>query len=259
MEINFDFFRETLHSELSRRQRKNHVYSLRSFARQLRMSPAALSEFLSGKRRISVKRLVKILDSLDLSPHEKEELISSIFGVSRNFAVSQPGNSRDLNVEEFSMISNWYHTAILELSQLPNFKCESRWIASQLGITSTEALLAINRLKSLELLIRNDEKKWVKAKRWISTQDKAVTSKAHRERQRQVLHKAAEALDSVHIDIRSNTSVTMAIDERKIADAKKLILQFNRKMTSLLSTEKNTKVYELVIALFPLEKKGNDL
>jgi uncharacterized protein (TIGR02147 family) len=76
-------------------------------------------------------------------------------------------------------------------------------------------------------------------------------------RQKQILEKALEALENDPIETRSMTGMTMAIDPSKIPEAKKLISEFNRKMSKFLETGKKSEVYELQISLFSLQKRGN--
>ena len=53
-----------LQRELERRCQSNPKYSLRAFAKALKMSPAALSYMLTGKRPVSKKTVKKIVDRL---------------------------------------------------------------------------------------------------------------------------------------------------------------------------------------------------
>jgi uncharacterized protein (TIGR02147 family) len=88
----------------------------------------------------------------------------------------------------------------------------------------------------------------------ITTADKSITTPALKRRQRQILEKTIDSLENDTIDSRSMTGMTMAIDPAKIAEAKKLISEFNQKISRLLENGKQTEVYELQIALFPLTK-----
>ena len=53
---------DILKKELTQRQSNNPAYSLRAFARFLEISPATLSQIISGKRGVSVKRLDHIMN-----------------------------------------------------------------------------------------------------------------------------------------------------------------------------------------------------
>jgi transcriptional regulator with XRE-family HTH domain len=60
--------RDYLAQELLRRKERNPSYSLRSFARDLRLSPSCVSEILNNKRSPSPKNVRKIAEKLALDP-----------------------------------------------------------------------------------------------------------------------------------------------------------------------------------------------
>ena len=61
-----------------------------------------------------------------------------------------------MDIEIFKIIGDWYHCAILELTYLSDFKAEPNWIAKKLGIGYLEAKLALERLISLGLLVKEN-------------------------------------------------------------------------------------------------------
>ncbi len=75
--------------------------------------------------------------------------------------------------------------------------------------------------------------------------------------QRHVLEKALTAIDVVPQDEKDITSMTMAIDESKIPEAKKRIKAFRRQLCEFLETGKQTRVFNLGIQLYPISKKNN--
>jgi uncharacterized protein (TIGR02147 family) len=261
-----DFYRSCIQSELDRRIQKNHSYSLRAFARALRLEPGALSQFLSGKRIPSLKASQKILQALDLSVEDRKAFLSSLVkrhqarGLKRlspalrSIEIEEP--RKVISADAFRIIGDWYHYALLLLAETEGFKADNRWVASRLGISQMEAKFAFDRLQDLKLLQKVDGK-WRFVDQDITTEDKSLTTPALKRRQKQVLEKAIEALENDPIETRSMTGMTMAIDPEKIPEAKKLISEFNRKMSKFLETGKKSEVYELQISLFSLQKRGN--
>jgi transcriptional regulator with XRE-family HTH domain len=69
---------EILRSELERRKKLNPRYSLRSFARNLRIDPSALSRVLHGKQPVSPVGAKKLLELLRLEGDEADEFLESI-------------------------------------------------------------------------------------------------------------------------------------------------------------------------------------
>jgi uncharacterized protein (TIGR02147 family) len=72
---------------------------------------------------------------------------------------------------------------------------------------------------------------------------------------RESILQAAEALDSIPTAERDITSMTMAIDPRKLPLAKTLIREFRFRLAELLETGNRTEVYNLNVQLVPVTKK----
>src|SRR4029079_10406313 len=70
-------FRLVLQSELVSRCRVNPRYSLRAFAKALKVSPSALSAMLSGKRTITDATKKRFAIALGLGPEEMARFQSS--------------------------------------------------------------------------------------------------------------------------------------------------------------------------------------
>jgi uncharacterized protein (TIGR02147 family) len=94
----------------------------------------------------------------------------------------------------------------------------------------------------------------VKTEERLSTADKHLTTPALRKNQRQLLEKAIDSLENDPIELRSMTSMTTAIDPRRIPEAKEMIRHFNRTLCAFLEGGNRTQVYNLGIALYPLQK-----
>jgi hypothetical protein len=54
--------------------------------------------------------------------------------------------------DQFELLSSWYHFAILELVQLKTFEPDGKWISTKLGISVTEANIAVDRLIRYEFV-----------------------------------------------------------------------------------------------------------
>ena len=71
-------YRSILKDELLRRIRQNPRYSLRAFARDLRLSPSRLSEVLSGKQGLSRQAAKAITERLGWRGSEAERFIDLV-------------------------------------------------------------------------------------------------------------------------------------------------------------------------------------
>ncbi len=262
------YFRKCLQDELVRRCEKNARYSLRAFAKASAVDAGTLSRVLSDKLSPSPKLARKLLGSLDLSPGERNRFLESIEEdhhfrrVERirpryeKMKVLESQTPRELSADVFRVIAEWYHYAILELTFVRGFKADSRWIASELGITPAEAKSAVDRLLELGLLEKVG-KSIRKTDASLTTSGKHLTTPALRRRQKQVLEKAAFSLENDPIEERNHTSMTIAADPERIREAKKMILEFNRKLCRFLEEGTRSRVYELSVALFPIQKRSD--
>jgi uncharacterized protein (TIGR02147 family) len=267
MELPVPYYREFLQKQLEERVKRNPRYSLRSFAAALGVEPSALSKILSGKRMLTKKMAERFSRVIELSPEERQKLLLSA-AIAKSDVWSKPNPSgllklievrplatvQDLNADIFTAISEWYYYAILELTLVEGFQANARWISTQLKISHSAAQIAIDRLIKLGLLTVAKNGRWKKTTQWVETEDKTVTSGAHRKRQKQLLEKSIEALENTPIQRRNHSSVTLPIDSKKIPEAKKMIQEFSQKLGAYLSTGKTDSVYELSVQMFPLTK-----
>jgi plasmid maintenance system antidote protein VapI len=237
-------FRSWLQKEFTQRCKRNPRYSLRAMARLIGMDSSSLSQILSGKRRVSNKLAERLCDRLGASPEVRQIILN------QDRQEISP-TYQQVTMDAFAIISDWYHYAILELTFTEKFQSDPNWIARTLGITSTEASLAIERLKRLEL-VREINGVLKKTDVFITNFADGVTGPAHKQLQRQVLQKALDAIDNVPQEVKDITSMTLSIDVEKLPEARKLIKQFRRSLTRFLENGKKTRVYHLGVQLYPV-------
>ena len=157
-----------------------------------------------------------------------------------------------LSTEKFSIIADWYHYAILELTQVEGFISQAEWIAAQLGLQTVQIELAIDRLVEVGLL-KWENDRLIKEKLQYEVTDKHVTTLALRIRQKQVLEKSILSLEQDPIETRKHSAMTLAIDPDRLDEAKNRIDHFIQELTAFLEGGKQKKVYELLVNLFPLQ------
>ncbi|MBF0363185.1 MAG: TIGR02147 family protein [Oligoflexia bacterium] len=273
-------FKMKLVEIFSEAQNKNSSYSLRAFARRLAVSPSALSEILNGKRRVSRKFVQKTLVRLALPPNESFNILEHFPSVvcsnsnSKNGHSSSKGkNKRDstnsnsnsdsdsetrssipsleLAMDQYHLISEWYHFAILSLAEIENFRSDVKWIASRLGIKIPEAKAAINRLLKLGLIKEDEKGNLISTGIQYKTTDEVANLAIRRAHVRN-LELAQNSLEKYGVSERDFTSRTFAIDVSKLPEAKKLIRKFREDMSNLLEVGNKTEVYTVCINLFPL-------
>ncbi len=247
------YWQQILKDELDLRKGKNHSYSLRSFAKHLDLSPAQLSQVMSGKRTLTPKIAEQICKKLGFKDLEKEKFIYSSLSVeSENDAVST-----QLAHDEFALISDWYHFAILSLAEVKNSKANPIWVSKRLGISHIEAKEALERLIRLGIIEIKEGKINQIKKSLRTTTD--VPSLAIRKYHHQNLKNASQKLEDVEVELREFTSITTAIDTKNILEAKKLINEFKRKLSTLLEKGNPTEVYTFSAQLFPVSIKEDKI
>jgi len=243
-ENDYPDFRQLLRSELVSRCRRNSKYSLRCFARDLNVSPASLSAIMNGKRPLTKKMIERLGEGLDLDDetmqsYKSREKFSSGF--------------ETVAIDTFSLISEWYHFAILELMKIEGFKADSKWISSKLGITEDDAEQAVQRLIRLNFLELIDGELIDKTSGNTTNITPGMTSLASQRYQDEVLRKGIESIWNIPLEKRNNTSLTVAINEEDLPKAQEMIRKFRRKFNKFFEkSEKTNQVYQLGVTFYPL-------
>lgn len=251
-------FQALLKEELVARSRKNPSYSLRSFARSLNVTSAALSEMLNGKRTITKKSIEKMGLRLGLSLGEVQFYQTG--ELTKKQGSIAAASFRQITIDQYSLISDWYHYAIIELLKVKNFNSDANWIAKALGITKSIASIAVERLLRLGLIEKNKEGELADTSSGFSSNINVdLTSMGSKQLQKQILEQSIEALLRVPISERNHTSMTMAIDPKHMPEAIKKITKFRRELCEYLESQGSaSEVYQLSISLFPITQIKND-
>lgn len=260
------FYRKRLQSLLAERCDRNPRYSVRAFARALDIDVGTLSRVLSGKQIPSFKLSQRLTSGMDLTAEEERKFIASVAETQRSrgterlnpvFRSIREGvtPAADLSIDHYRIIADWYHVAILELTFNEDFESSPRWIAKELGISAAEASLAINRLLEFGLLKKDSQGRLRKTDARLTTADKHLSTPALRKNQKQFLEKAIHSLENDPIESRNISSMTMSIDPDQLPLARQMIREFNQSLGKLLESGKRKRVYNLEIALYPIQKQ----
>lgn len=248
--VNHQDFRTFLQSELLERCRRNPRYSLRAFARALQIESSALSKILRGRRRLSESMLTRLSVQLGLSP-EKLSYYRNQQSENRGGVVS----FHQLTIDTFHIVSDWYHYAILELIHLQGFQSKPQWISTRLGIGVPEVSAALERLERVGLVQMNEKGEVISVPKNHTHVKDAFTDSAIRNFQKTMLEKAGVALEEISAEERDHTGMTMAINTKRLPEARHLIKKFHRELSTFLGQDSDkNEVYQLSVALFPLSR-----
>jgi uncharacterized protein (TIGR02147 family) len=243
-----------LENEFKKKRAKNSRYSLRMMARQLDLPSGRLSEIINGKRKVTRKLAEKIANRLSFTPEQREKFLATVERSKKSTDQFETPDYKQLSIDSFYLIADWYHFAILNLMNVKGFESDPAWIARRLGISSVEVKSAIDRLIRLGLIeVDGSVFRSVEAN-LTTTHD--VDSVALKLSHKQSLQQAIEALDEVPVFERDITSITMAVDTSKLPLAKEMIRQFRRKLCALLeNSSSRNEVYNLNVQLVPVSKQ----
>ena len=165
-----------------------------------------------------------------------------------------------IKVDQFSILSEWYHLAICQLSLLDEFESDAHWVAKRLGIQVMQAQAALDRLIRIGWMEEGEDGRVHYVGGNLSTMDHDITTEALKSYHKEMLHKAEEALDYIPFKKRSSTGMTMAINAEKLEQAKAMIGRFRRKISKFLEQgDSKDEVYHITISLFPLTNTEDEV
>lgn len=250
--------------DLEQRQIKNPSYSRRAFARTLNVSPAFLTQIFSFKRNLSQEMGEHFAQKLQW-PKRRKRLFLSLIQYQK--ASTEEAKSLildkiddlseldfiDLEHDQFKLVAEWFHFAILELTEVDGFEANEKWIAQRLGISTAEAASAITRLKKIGLLNAKGSR-LTKAKK--DYRIPPVPSEAIRTFHKSHLMGAGVAMEKQKFDQRYFSGLTISFATEQMPEIQELVREFRNKVNRLTATKKQKdSVYQLAIQFFRLDKE----
>lgn len=253
-----------LSRELEIRKKRRPLYSLRAFARDLSLSPSTLSDLLKDKTGLSVARAQKTSQMLGLKDEEQAHFVDLVQLKNTSVASRQQEilnriewrlKSRDykLSNEDYSLIYDWHHFAILEMLDLKIKGINSNILAERLGLKKIVVLNALKRLYKLNL-IRPSGRFFAttSAKTQVGDQDVSLAIQKYHV---QILNKSQQALKKQPLQNRNFQTAVFSVRKN---DLQSLMRDMNE-MTENLIRKYHVKpnkdlVYCLSQQLFSLEE-----
>ena len=162
------------------------------------------------------------------------------------------GTAALLSGDTVSLIAEWYHFAILELTRLQEFRTDSRWIARVLDISVDEVNMALQRLIRLDLLEMTSPEQWVDKSGDASVGIDTLPGAALERLQRHARDRSVAAVRDVPVTLREHTSITMAVSSKALPRAFELAARFRQQLVDLLQDDPADDVYQIEIAMFPV-------
>ncbi|MCO5144461.1 MAG: hypothetical protein M9962_15385, partial [Oligoflexia bacterium] len=133
-------YRDILIEELERIQEKKASFSSRAYAKYLGLSPSHLSDVLKKRSGLSKAKAIEISEKLKFPDFRKELFVTSVEAVhsrskkqreklSKKVKELQLQRYRFLKEEVLSLLSEWHHFAILEMTKLDDFQLDAKWVS----------------------------------------------------------------------------------------------------------------------------------
>lgn len=245
-----------LQRKFSELKTKNPSFSVRALAAKLGMQPAATNEILKGQRRVSRAVAEKIADRLQLDPSERTDLLHDFpLKLKRNTqkqrARTQEMEVLKLNADQFALISEWTHFALLSLFKTKGFQSDVNWIAERLGISTADARKALMRLEHLGLVKTSPSGKLTRTSQEVRTTDDVLDLGLQRMHMND-MDIAKKKIQEVRLDQRDFTNYTFPANPAKLKRAKEIIRQAQDDLEALMDDGEAAEVYRVCMYLFPL-------
>ncbi len=257
-------FRSILCEEFKLRSEKNPAYSSRAFARDLNLSPAFLSQVLSGKRNLSEEKAVAIAECLKFNGQKTDEFIASIrFELSSDEAYRKKVLDEffnrypdfkdyfDTTLANFHPISDWYYFAVVELSKNKSIKLSPKSLHQRLGLSLEQAHEALETLEDVGLLVKEDGRYRAGKNAYLA---EVINSEDIRKFHKQHLRLAKVAADYQKVSERSLSGTTMAFSKDKLSEAQELINKLHLDLMKLSDGDDVDSVYHLGVQFYQLDR-----
>lgn len=251
-----------LKDELRRRGETQPGYSMRTFARDLGISPSGLSQIMNRKRILSSKKAFELGRRLKLSVRESEffsllaekDMSSDHSGeLSKKIVeVSDLARRSNVKIDRFRLISDWFGMPIAEfLTEVPGRHTAAE-VAVRFGITEQEAQSTIDRLIRLNLI---EEKNGEFVRTHVHF---IVDGKNKPQVTNHYFNSVLETIEPA-IQLGSNerliTAEVIAFDPSQLNDVQALVEQFLDQLNDLASRGQNrTEVFQALTVFYPLTR-----
>ncbi len=244
-------------------------WSYSVWAKQLKLkSPSSLVMIVKGQRNPSDSLVQVLTRQLELGLKEAEyfsDLVQlhknqhdprlSILLMERLARRHRADQFRQVDLDAFAAISNWYYYAIRELVGMPGFQESPLWISRRLRfrVSPPEARKALVTLVKIGLLKRDRSGKLQAADLHVETSS-VMGGEAMRRFHEQALENAKTSLRTVEVEGREIIGTSFVMPRKKMAHAKEQLRKFLNEFCDRLEDPSGDGVFHLELALYPLTR-----
>lgn len=247
---------------------KRGGYSLRTLATEAGFSCAYLPLILAGKRKLTEKGQRKLIPVIQISQQEKSYLVLMIQAIEgskdeqaqaleqmQRLKAYRSANPRETEV--FRYLTRWFYVALRELTALPQFQPDPKWIQEKLqGNLSLEEVE-----QALHFLVTNDFLKPDAQGKLRATEKDIrcigqVFSSALRKFHHQMIGISLNALDTSPKDSHLIMGHTTTLSKKQFPKVQRILENALREIEKLGQEEKDPdSVYHVGLLAAPLTQK----
>lgn len=265
--FNYLDYRKFLRDFYDQKKTLNRGYSYRLFCRKAGInSPGYFSDVIAGRRNLSKAYVTRFAQALDLDEREFAffELLVA-FTQAKNGKAKQsiyetmvkalPLKTQRLRRSQLEYFSKWYHVAVRETLSILDVKEDYEALASRLrpAITPAQAKSAIKVLSDLDLVERDGDGRWKAKHVSIVAKGDENESLLYRAYRKEMLARAAEALETVPAHLQNNSCITLSVSPAGMDRILAHIEDFHRRVLETVQSDKGEdRVVQLNMQMFPL-------
>lgn len=239
-----NIFHDFLKSEFAALKAKNKLYSLRSYARHLGLSPASMSNMMHGQIILRPDRAAKVLEKMNLSQEQKNKLL---YLMGREIRIDRT----EVEEDQYRILSDWHYLAILYFFDLTLEDKTAAVVARAFDLSETRAREIIDDLTRQGFLEKTATGGLQRRDVHWKTTD-GITSEILNRRHKLDAELAKQSIDKFPPDRRDFTSVVFTGNFEQLELIKKEIRQLYARVTALSGDGPKTEVFQLSVNFFPL-------
>jgi uncharacterized protein (TIGR02147 family) len=249
-------------------------YSYLEFAEDLGFSRTnVLHQVIKGRRPLSVKAAMKIIQSLGIIGKQRQYLEKLVSYQNNNdsiereilfkkmIEIKEATLASETSKVSLEFFSEWYHIAIYEMVEFKVFKPDPHWIAAHVvpRIRPEQARKSLALLEQIGLIKFNGESNRYEHTQTRITTGEEIASLAIIRFQQRMIEIGRESLTMLHENDRDVSAVSFAIPVDMFARFKEEVKSFRKRMLELAEQSANKEVVcQMNIQLFPLTKPAKE-
>jgi uncharacterized protein (TIGR02147 family) len=265
---------ELLKAQFEKKRAKNEKFSLRLLAQKLDLSPAFVSNVLSGKRELPLQRARDFGRLLGMDAFATRKLVRALV-LEQNLDQETAGDisldPQDLEIpvgelpsdkyleahpKNHSVLEQWYYLPMLELIACEDFRADPDWIADRLGLKREVAEKAWARLVAMGCVGKVDGR-WRKEGQKIlfpAAKTDPLIQKYHLFLLEKSMQELRERGTEEDFQRRLIMSISTTANPEKVRQAKKYLEEALIKAADMLDEGPRGEVYHLGLQCFPLTR-----